>query len=88
MKRSKVINKIEKLLYKHLSKPDPSPQDFEDAAEAILKATEKMGMLPPHTTERDLGCECGCHGWHQKGHAWDYEHRIDWKGLGGREGSR
>ena len=86
MKRSKVLKKIEKLLYKHVGGIDPSPIDFVDAAEAVLEAVEKMGMKPPHSKERDLDCECGCKGWCAKGNHWDYEHRVNWKALGGKEG--
>ena len=65
MKKSYMINKIESLL------------KIKSNATDILDMLVKEGMLPPYSKQRDLGCECGCHGWCSKGHDWDYEHLPD-----------
>lgn len=69
MKRSQVVAKLTKLLKTY----ENSKLDRE-TSRTILSMLEENGMLPPWSSQRDLGCECGCKGWCPKGYKWDYEH--------------
>lgn len=71
MKKSKIIRKLTALLRSY-EDSELGPQQ----AREILDLLEKEGMKPPFTKQRDLGCECGCHGWCAKGYEWDYEHDL------------
>lgn len=72
MKRSKVLRKLTRLL----ATWEGSKLTGETSKE-VLALLEKEGMLPPHSNQADLGCECGCKGRCPRGNEWDYEHAPD-----------
>lgn len=71
MKKSTVVRKLVKLLKDWES----SKLDAKCANQILaLLTSEEIGMLPPFSNQKDLGCECGCRGRCVKGHEWDYSH--------------
>lgn len=69
MKRSHLLYMIESAIKKYYA----YDQTVEECAEAILNICQREGMLPPYSKQADLGCECGCKGQNERGHAWDSE---------------
>lgn len=71
MKRSAMIKRLKRILEKN-----ENSKATTAAANEILECVLEAGMEPPFSKQRDLGCECGCHGWCAKGNSWDYEHEL------------
>lgn len=66
MKRKDMLKKLYKVADDFMDSPDK-----RNLVDVLLDASVKLGMLPPYSKQKDLGCECGCKGRCEKGHEWD-----------------
>lgn len=70
MKKSQALRKI----LRKLQEWENSRLEMKTAKELMEVIEKEIGMLPPWSSQRDFGCECGCKGRCPKGHGWDSEY--------------